>query len=95
MNHKPDGGPLGAEFIFAIRDKVHSENWAEWEARGYVWEGNYRLPEDRTVLSMNPVVRGWHARVVTGDPFDTETSQPVRRPGEFGKYWIPPQESRD
>lgn len=95
MEHKPDGGPPGAEFTFSTRDKIHPENWAEWEAQGYTWEGNYILPEGRTVLSMNPVVRGWRARVVTGDPFDTETGRPVRRPGEFGKYWIRPESARD
>jgi hypothetical protein len=98
MEPTPEGGEPGAEFILPMRDVVHPETWHEWEERGFQWYRNYALGEGETALTASgkALLRSIedHAgkeNVATGDPFDQEAGQPVRRTDQLGIYWRPPE----
>jgi hypothetical protein len=96
MKRIPDGGEPGAEFILPARDVVHPENWDDWKAKGFRWYKNVPLPEGETTLTASgepslPYIETMAGKdkVVTGDPFDSETGRPMRQEGALGIYWRP------
>jgi hypothetical protein len=97
VHSSPEGGTPGAEFILPRRDVVHPENWVEWQEKGFVWRRNASLEPDETALTTAGKAKGLLERdigldnVVTGDPFDRDAGHPVRREGEYGVYWRPPE----